>query len=77
MNQLFDPDFRRQGGEFLRRVDLMGNNSESLVHEEQERSMQPEELFEFVEGKQHGESVLGGQVSIKFDCVLLHCLPLF
>ena len=43
-----EPHFRRQGGEFFRRGDLVGNHLEALVHEEQQLPVQPAEQFDFV-----------------------------
>ena len=43
-----EPHFRRQGGEFFRRGDFVGNHLEALVHEEHQLPVQPEEQFDFV-----------------------------
>ena len=50
----FEPDFRRQGGKFFRRGELVGNHLEALVHEEHERPVQPEEQFDILGFEQHG-----------------------
>ena len=51
-----EPDFRRQGSEFFRGGDVIGNHLETLVHEEHQRPVQPEKQFDILKFEQHRRS---------------------